>query len=465
MSTQEPGAPQDAPGGQGADGQDGQSAVLMTKTEPEQTTLQPPAATSTSEAALAVPDSVQSVAPAQADVMVPIDQDTKTRIDQTVSNYVSSLAQLDVHSQGFTDKMDSIHSMGDQEIRESSEVSNRMLQRPVRAMGSGLFDKNAPIAQSLVELRRTVEDLDPSKQGPLSKKHLFGIIPFGNHVRDYFAKYESAQTHINKILESLYGGQDELRQDNGAIDQEKQNLWDTMQRLKQFAYMAGRLDDLLSAQIAAIQVSDPEKAKALQQDALFYVRQKHQDLLTQLAVSAQGYLALDLVRQNNVELIKGVDRATTTTVSALRTAVIVSQALANQRLVLDQITALNTTTENMIEQTSELLRDQSGKIEQQAASSTISVEKLQAAFENVYTAMDAIDTYKVQALQSMKQTVDALSTEITKAQAYLDRVHRGADGGDGSEGAGGPGGGDIPLPPQTPAPVDLSLPGSSPGAG
>ena len=71
------------------------------------------------------------------------------------------------------------------------------------------------------------------------------------------------------------------------------------------------------------------------------MRQKRQDLLTQLAVSVQGYLALDLIRRNNVELIKGVDRATTTTISALRTAVIVAQALSDQKLVLDQITALN----------------------------------------------------------------------------------------------------------------------------
>ena len=113
--------------------------------------------------------------------------------------------------------------------------------------------------------------------------------------------------------------------------------------------------------------------------------------------------------------------------SALRTAVIVAQALANQKLVLDQITALNTTTEDMIESTSELLRDQSEKIHQDAASSTISVEKLQAAFENVYSAIDAIDSYKLEALDSMKQTVDALETEVTKAQAYLDRSRSAKD--------------------------------------
>ena len=56
---------------------------------------------------------------------------------------------------------------------------------------------------------------------------------------------------------------------------------------------------------------DPERAKALNQDVLFYVRQKHQDLLTQLAVSIQNYLAIDIVIKNNIELIKGVDRAST----------------------------------------------------------------------------------------------------------------------------------------------------------
>ena len=138
---------------------------------------------------------------------------------------------------------------------------------------------------------------------------------------------------------------------------EKQNLWAAMGRLNQYVYVAERLDARLSATIAELELSDPDRAKALSQDVLFYVRQKHQDLLTQLAVSIQSYLAMDIIIKNNIELIKGVDRASTTTVSALRTAVIVAQALGNQKLVLDQITALNTTTSDLIQRTSEMMRD------------------------------------------------------------------------------------------------------------
>jgi uncharacterized protein YaaN involved in tellurite resistance len=247
-------------------------------------------------------------------------------------------------------------------------------------------------------------------------------LPFGDKVEDYFRKYQSSQSQLNAILHSLRNGQDELTKDNVSLNLEKANLWSVMGRLNQYVYVAERLDARLSAKIAELELSDPEAAKALSQDVLFYVRQKHQDLLTQLAVSIQAYLAIDVIIKNNVELIKGVDRASTTTVSALRTAVIVAQALGNQKLVLDQITALNTTTSGMIQRTSEMLRENSAAIQEQAASSTIGMEQLQAAFTNIYATMDSIDEFKLKALDSMSQTIGVLETEVSKSKEYLDRV-------------------------------------------
>ena len=144
--------------------------------------------------------------------------------------------------------------------------------------------------------------------------------------------------------------------DNAAIDTERANLWKTMGKLEQMIHISKALDAKLEDKANELDATDPAKAKAIRETALFYTRQRHQDLLTQMAVTVQGYLALDLVKKNNVELVKGVDRASTTTVSALRTAVTVAQAMTNQKLVLEQITALNTTTANMIESTGEMLR-------------------------------------------------------------------------------------------------------------
>jgi uncharacterized protein YaaN involved in tellurite resistance len=268
-----------------------------------------------------------------------------------------------------------------------------------------------------------VEDLDPAKQGGIERK-LLGVIPLGSNLRDYFHRYQSSQSNLNAIIQSLYHGQDELRKDNVAIEQEKVNIWSMKGRLEEYAFMAAKLDDALTAKIRQLELSDPEKARSLQENVLFYVRQKRQDLLTQLAVNMQGYLALDLVRKNNQELIKGVERATTTTVSALRTAVIVAQALTNQKLVLDQITALNTTTGNLIESTSQLLRQQTGQIQSQAANATIDIQKLQTAFNNVYATIDMIDKYKINALDNMQRTIQTLSGEIDKSKVYVERARR-----------------------------------------
>ena len=372
---------------------------------------------------LTPPPPVPAVTPQQAGSMVQLTPSTTSALDTQVTQFVESVLSVDVHSDEFRTRMSAIQGLGSADIRASAGVSNRMMERPVQAMEQGGVAETSSVSKNLVALRHTVEDLDPVKQGDLfSPRKLLGLIPFGDKIRNYFAKYRSAQSHLNAIIQALADGKDELMKDNAAVDQEKSNLWSLMQRLEQWVYVGKHLDQTLSDRITQLQATDPEKAKVLQQDVLFPVRQKVTDLLTQLAVAGQGYLALDLIRRNNLELIKGVDRATTTTVSALRTAVMVAQALSNQKLVLDQITALNTTTGNIIESTAHLLQNQTAAINEQASSATINVEQLQRAFTAIYQTMDAIADYRVKALDSMGKTVQVLSTEVDKAKHYLDRV-------------------------------------------
>jgi uncharacterized protein YaaN involved in tellurite resistance len=368
------------------------------------------------------PAPVAAVSQEQAAASMKVDDDTAKQISTAVQSFVDSLVAIDVHSPDYEKKLESVTNLGNREVRRSAEVSNRFLERPATSLERGL-GAGSNVSKSLIALRRQVEDLDPSKQGGFERK-LLGVFPLGNNLRDYFHRYQSSQSNLNAIIQSLYHGQDELRKDNVAIEQEKVNIWDMKGRLEQYAFMAAKLDDALTAKIRQLELSDPEKARSLQENVLFYVRQKRQDLLTQLAVNMQGYLALDLVRKNNQELIKGVERATTTTVSALRTAVIVAQALTNQKLVLDQITALNTTTGNLIESTSQLLRQQTGQIQSQAANATIDIQKLQTAFNNVYATIDMIDKYKVNALDNMQRTIQTLSGEIDRSKEYVERARR-----------------------------------------
>lgn len=372
---------------------------------------------------LTPPAPVATVAKEEAAGMIKLDPDKLKELDGKVEAFVNAILSEQVHSETFKNKLSGVHTLGNQEIRAAAAISNRLLEKPLRAMNSGVFDEGSAISKSLLDLRNKIEELDPAKQGNLLEpRKLFGLIPLGSRIQDYFRQYQSAQTHLNAIIESLYHGQDELRKDNAAVEEEKANAWRIMEKLEQYIYIGKKIDAAVEAKLAEIEATDPEKARVVKEELLFYVRQKVQDLLTQLAVTIQGYLAMDMIRKNNLELIKGVDRATTTTVSALRTAVIVAQALANQKLVLDQIGALNTTTGNMIESTAAMLKQQAGRVHEQAAGAAVSLDKLKAAFQNIYETMDMVSSYKVKALENMRKTVDVLSAEVEKSKTYLDRT-------------------------------------------
>ncbi|MFJ7587448.1 toxic anion resistance protein [Streptomyces sp. NPDC097617] len=386
----------------------------MTLTPPEDTSFR-----------LSPPEPVAPVAKEQAAGLVPLQDGVREEMARRAGEYVGSLAGIDARSPEFARRVGEIAGLGSADIRTAAQQSNRMLDRAVRSLGSdGGGDAQARVAGSLVELRRTVEDLDPRDTPGKGIKGILAKLG-GNRFRDHVAKYASSQTTLNKIVGSLRGGQDELRRDNAALHTERSRLWETMGKLQEYAVLTEALDGAVEQRIAEAEHTDPGAADAMRADVLFPVRQKHQDLLTQLAVCAQGYLAMDVVRRNNDELIKGVDRAATTTVSALRIAVMLASALDNQRKVIEQVDALKGTTEQLIRGNAKMLSTQSGEIQRIAADPAVGVETLRTAFAQIYRTLDAIDAFKVQATQNMAATVESLAGELQSASAHLART-RGA---------------------------------------
>ncbi|WP_235451584.1 toxic anion resistance protein [Streptomyces olivochromogenes] len=383
-----------------------------------QFTLTPP---SDSEFALTPPEAVTPVPREKAGGLVPVDDSVRTDMARKATAYVEGLAQLDARSPEFAGKVGEITALGSGEMRAATAQSNRMLERTLRSLPDKGGDAQSKVAGSLVELRRVVEDLDP-RDMPASKGRKFlSKLPGGNKLRDHVAKYASAQGTLNKIVGSLRGGQDELRRDNAALQTERVRLWETMGKLQEYVVLTQALDTAVEQHISGVGAGDPEAADTLRADVLFPVRQKHQDLLTQLAVCAQGYLAMDVVRRNNDELIKGVERAATTTVSALRISVMLASALDNQKKVVEQVNALRGTTEDLIRGNAEMLATQSGEIQRIAADPAVGAETLRSAFQQIYRTLDAIDTYKVQATEAMASTVQSLTDELHNASAYLER--------------------------------------------
>ncbi|EGX59587.1 TelA-like protein [Streptomyces zinciresistens K42] len=368
---------------------------------------------------LTPPEPVAGVPREKAGGLVPVDEAVRAETTARAAAYVDALAVLDARSPEFAGKVGEITALGAGEMRTAAAQSNRMLERTLRGLPDTGGDAQTQVAGSLVALRRVVEDLDPRDLPAARGRRFLSRLPGGGRLRDHLARYASAQDTLNRIVSALRGGQDELRRDNAALQTERTRLWETMGRLQEYAVLTEALDGAVEEHIA--RAAEPGRADALRADVLFPVRQKHQDLLTQLAVCAQGYLAMDVVRRNNEELIKGVDRAATTTVSALRIAVMLASALEHQRKVVEQVDALRGTTEDLIRGNAEMLGTQSGDVQRIAADPAVGAETLRAAFQQIHRTLDAIDAYKVRATEAMATTVEHLTAELRAADASLER--------------------------------------------
>lgn len=351
--------------------------------------------------------------------VIKLKTDILPNLDNQVESFLAKIISADVESEEMGKISNTVRNLGATEIQKSQAISQRFLDKPLKTLKD---TDSAFVGKNLIELRKVVEKLDPSKKGKFfSKQNLLKYVPFAEKADNALQEYKSADTQIRTILESLYNGKDNLLQDNAQIQVSRKSMYETMGKLEQIIYITKKLDKSLTEVLPAIEAEDEFKARVIKEDVLFYTRQRTQDLLAHMAVCVQGYMALGVIEKNNDELIKGVDRASQTTVHALQVAVMISQALATQKQVLGQINAVNKTTEHMIAANSSMLRQQGADIHKQATSAAIDPEVIKKSFQDVFAAMDDIEKFKLASLDSMEKTIQSYQGAITDAQKYIDK--------------------------------------------
>ncbi|WP_405265962.1 toxic anion resistance protein, partial [Methanobrevibacter sp.] len=241
-----------------------------------------------------------------------------------------------------------LDNFGLNEMSRSASHNEMLATRFVDLTKGGKDADN--IGDQLIELNKQMKDLDPSRVD-FTKKGVIGNLM--NPVRKYFAKYEKAEGAISDIVESLDKSSKVLQNDNTTLLNEETYLREVTNKLLADIELGKQMDASIEAQIQSAEIEGVEQSKIdfVREEILFPLRQRIMDMQQMIVVNQQGIVSLNVIRRNNKELIRGVNRAKTVTVSALRTGVMVASALYDQKIVMDKITILNQTTENIIETT------------------------------------------------------------------------------------------------------------------
>lgn len=337
-------------------------------------------------------------------------------------NNVEAVMNLDMDS--LEDRkliLKSIDEFGLDTMQKSSQ-KNALLEVSIKNL-SKMGDEGGEVAIGLTELQRAMKDLDPSMID-FTKKGFFGRV--ANPIRTYFDKYQKADNVINDIMESLEKGKITLKNDNTTLEIEELSMRDLTKKLAKEIEMGIMMDEEISDALnkAKVNNDDPDRISFVSEEILFPLRQRIMDMQQMIVVNQQGIIAIEVIRRNNKELIRGVDRAKNVTISALRTATIVASALYNQKIVLKKIDLLNKTTNDLISGTSKMLKAQGAEIQRQSIESNISVDTLKSAFSDTLEALNAISSYKQEALPRLKETISQFKELADLGEKQISKLEK-----------------------------------------
>nr|WP_315467745.1 toxic anion resistance protein [uncultured Undibacterium sp.] len=366
---------------------------------------------------LHAPDVITPVSEAVAQSAVPLGSEMKVAVEEQVERFMQSLLQEDVQSEAFKTRLDSAFVLGREEISiAASLMQGRLMQTNFVGM------ENSPAFQAIQDMRGHLDTLNPGKEGDLFQAQKFlGIIPYGNKLQSYFRKYQGASSQLQKSMQQLYAARDDMQRDVVDIEATRVKLWDAMQKLQSAMHFAQTLDQGLQQRIDHLKLSDVQRAKALEQEVLFYVRQNLQDMLTQQAICTNGYLTLDVLKKTGREMMNGCSRVATTGMSALAVAQTLARATGNQIKVMDALNGINATIESLIGETGRQLNSHAEKVGEFSQNPMLGIDKLKDMFDQTFKAMDAMDDFRSKAIDVMGQNNQIMRQQLDKAEQYVDR--------------------------------------------
>ena len=347
-------------------------------------------------------------------------------LEAVADKFVTDLLNFSVEdSDGRRDRIEAIEELGTKQSAEATRT-NGLLQQPLRKLGQNGLG-GGDIAKQLGDLKVEFDAVDPTRFNFEAgwAGRWFGWLPFvGKPLNVYFTKFESAGTVIEALFKSLGLSKEQIIRDNDSLLDCQTEMRLATVNLRKVIQIAQVVDAKLEKSAQA-HADGSDMKKFINEELLFPLRQRIGDLQQQLVVNQQGIIAFEVLIRTNKELIRGVDRCVNVTRPALQIGVTAAMALANQRIVIGKIEALDTMAGNMIEFNAKLLRDQGVKVHKQAASAKLSNSQLAGAVKMAIEALDDIAKFRNDAVVEMGKQIADRQNLIGQASEAITRMERG----------------------------------------
>ena len=366
---------------------------------------------------LAMPEPVVGVKePDAALAMVPLKEETKNAAVAQADKFIADLLHMDVTSTEFRSRIDSAFRLGRKEIGDSALLTGTFLDK------NFVRDADNPAFVVMNEMRLLFEDLDPGKEGDLLSPHkILGVIPFGTRLHAYLHRFDSASDSLRKLIDNIYGVEDQLARDDQELFSTMNKLLDAMNKLKAVDVFIDRLDQMLTEAVAKVRATDPARAKAIEQEVLFYARQASMDVKTQIVVCINGYKMLEGLRKTGRELQNGCDRMATIGMSSLSIAVTLARAQGYQMKVMDALKQSSKAIEGLMASTAKMFGEHVDRVTEFESNPLIGVQALKASFDTVFASLDKMDEFRSKSIETMGANIEMLKGLLAEGESRMRR--------------------------------------------
>jgi uncharacterized protein YaaN involved in tellurite resistance len=366
---------------------------------------------------LAMPQPLTPVKePDAAAALIPIKEETRSAAQSQADQFISDLLHMDVTSGDFRSRVDSAFRLGRKEIGDSALLTGKFMEK------NFVGDADNPAFKVMNEMRGLFESLDPGKEGDLFSPHkILGLIPFGNRLQAYLQRFDSASGSLRKLIDHIYGVEDQLSRDDQELFATMNKLLDAMTKLKAVDVFVDRLDQTLTEAVAKLRATDPARAKAIEQEVLFYARQASMDVKTQILVCINGYKMLEGLRKTGRELHNGCDRMATIGMSSLSIAVTLARAQGYQMKVMDALKQGSSAIEGLMASTAKMFGDHVDRVVEFQTNPLIGVQTLKASFDTVFAGLDKMDEFRTQNIASMGANITLLKGILAQGESRMKR--------------------------------------------
>lgn len=354
--------------------------------------------------------------PDAAAAMVPLKEETRSAAVTQADQFISDLLQMDVTSGDFRARVDSAFRLGRKEIGDSALLTGKFMEQNFAG------DTDNPAFKVMNEMRGLFTELDPGKEGDLLTTHkILGVIPFGNRLEAYLRRFDSASGSLHKLIDNIYAVEDELARDDQELFATMNKLLDSMVKLKAVDIFIERMDQTLTEAVAKLRATDPARAKAIEQEVLFYARQASMDVKTQMLVCINGYKMLEGLRKTGRELQNGCDRMATIGMSSLSIAVTLARAQGYQMKVMDALKQSSAAIEGLMASTARMFGEHVDRVTEFQSNPLIGVQTLKASFDTVFKSLDKIDEFRSKSIESMGANITVLKGILAEGESRMKR--------------------------------------------